>query len=1695
MCLLLTVRMKLCVLLVCQCVLWWRTEADSRSYLVAAPLSLHLDATETVLLQLFGFTDPVRVYVFLRTSLAPGHVVLDQADVTLDAQNNHQAVARLRLFPSKVDKTLTQVVLHVQSQEINHHVSVPISRDNGFLFIQTDKPLYTPHQGVNVRAFSLNQELRPAKRSVLLTFKDPDRTTVDVVKIVDVDNGIPTMRNPFRIPAKPKLGLWTIEASYADDFTTKAKTDFEVKEYVLPSFSIHVQPQTNYISSGQFERFLFKVSASYNNGAPVARATVILRYGYISGKNPPVIIPSSITWERLSNEGELDVVLNMQRVLSRHDGPQDLGGLVRKYLYIAVLVKEDTGGISQEAEFASVMFVNSPYTLRLVSTSPFIKPGLPYNIQVLVKDHLDKPVSQVPVVLAEQQSFKQGMDGEDFEGPNGATSDSNGIAVFICNTPAEVTKVVLKFVTADTNLLPASQAELTLTAVAYESPNQRYIYIDPPQPNSALQVGSYANIKVYSAMPSYVPISALSYMVLSKGKVVHFGTQKFLSGHDNLQTLNFRVTPAMAPSVRLLVYYITYSEATSELVADAVWLDVRAKCVNGLQTELSYRGRSHKPQDELQLDIQTNEDGLVALAAADSAVFTVRANYRNPLNMVLRRIEDSDLGCGGGGGRNNADVFRLAGLTFMTNANAQASSGTEPCTAVVRPKRALTEAQKQEKALTYGPLRGCCLTGMRYIPKSVTCQKFAEQTYRKHHRCRQVFRACCEYVLEHLSLDQNLILGRHELGADFNQIPILVRSAFPESWMWHVHSVRSGRTSITKALKDSLTTWQIQAVGMLQSGICVADPVEVSVSLPVSLDVPLPYQVVRGEQLQLRGSVYNRLENSIKYCVTLTVGPEICLLNSLPDASAEGLRSTECNMESLFAGGVSEVQFIVLALEPGEHTLTFKVQTRKGHGDIVVKKLRVVPEGARKEVFAGGRLDPHGIYGLEKLEVDLRNRLPPNIIPDTPVERELSISGEIIGNYIEAVLKPDGIRQLINLPLGSAGAEVGAILTQVQVYNYLETTSSWGILGHKVQENAANLRQRIQDGLISLSSFRNGDSSYSMWMKREPCTWLTALVVKALAVADPISKPVFVDHQALSDSVAWLMSRAQQADGSFVDPSSYRPNKLVAGDGVEYKVYLTSFVLIALRKASTIDDPILQLRSHDVSMNSAANYITEHADALKTVYVRAVANYALTLHNSHSMTASQQSLISSLEKTSREMGQPVVLRYWQEANVAGEWVKPDQSSGVTVETTAYVMLAALLKGRLYYTKPIMTWLTQDQHYGEGFYSVQDTVLTLEATTEYAKIIPRAVLDQWINLDYARKGPLGRFHLNKTLPVVSVKVTQSHPVTVSTGYGTGVSIVKLRTVYYETQSDSESCHFDVTVEVTRENSDPSMRSPHLTACAKYKPPPNEVMLESGLTVMKIELPTAVEPFLEDLLQFRDADEPTISHFELDGNTVVIQMDAVPSDIFLCVGFRIRTKFVVSGITEAQLSVYEPQDKGSMCTKRFSYQDQKLQRLCVGNECQCMAAACAAYRGNIDASLTIQRRTVETCQPQIKYAYKVNVVSSAAEGDFMTYVATIVEVLKNTDTGFAAVRAGTRVELLKKATCGTVSVQNNRQYLVMGASGTEVIVNRSFRYRLPLDSDALVELWPTECSTSECVNYLADLDEYALDMQLSGCRGSS
>uniref|UniRef100_A0A3B3X547 NTR domain-containing protein n=1 Tax=Poecilia mexicana TaxID=48701 RepID=A0A3B3X547_9TELE len=1411
----------------------------SDSFLITAPLSVCLDAVETVFVQLFGSSTEETVYVFLKTSMARDHRELSKDSLRLNSQNNYQETIATDNIQNK---NLNHVILHVQSNGINRHLSIPVSRSNGFLFIQTDKPLYTPHQKVKVRAFSMNQELRPANRSVFLTFKDPDHITVDVVEIVDVNNGIPSMQNPFRIPIKPKLGIWTIEASYTDDFTTKAKTDFEVKEYVLPSFSIQMNPQTNFISHSQFSQFHFKISARYLHGAPVAEGEVFLRYGYVREKNAPALTRSS----------ELDVTVNMQKVLHKHDGPRDLDSLVGSYLYVAVLLQEDTGGITQEAEFATVKFVRSPYRLSLISTPPFIKPGLPYKIQVcIMESHL--------------KSFE----------------------------------------TADPTLPAQSQASLALEAVAYHSPNQRYLYIDTPMFGHTLQVSHYANIQVYTAAPSYLNIRTLNYLVLSKGKVVFFKSQNFASSVDGKQNLNFLVTTSMVPSIRLLVYYILDGEGTTELVADSVWMDVKDKCVNGLQVLQLY-----KPKENIKLDIRTNQGSMVALSAVDSAVLSLRPNYRDPVSMVLRHFEHSDLGCGGGGGKDNADVFRLAGLTFMTNANAAPSSSSDPCTAAVRPKRELTDAQKEAKGTIH--------------------HHYVRLTFPfRNEPCKAAFSQCCKFYQQHL--DQ-------ELGADFDQAPSLVRSYFPESWLWEVSWSGSARCC-------DMSQINLTAESVWFSGMCVSDPVKVSVNQPLSVDVPLPYQVVRGEQLELQGSVYNQQDDIIT--VSSTTHP---IINT-----------------QIFTA----VTFTLLGLEPGEHTLTFTLTIQSGVKDVVKKTLRVVPEGVRQEVNSGGRLDPQGLYGSEKRTVVLKNILSENMVPNSAVERQLTINGELPGEVVSVILDPEGLKRLLSLPPGSAAAEVDRLLPLIQVYQYLETNSIWDVLGENVEKNS---------GQVGLTSFRNGDSSYSMWMNSEPTDDLscrvTAEVVRTLSLADPF---VSVDHQSLSDSVSWLIRKTQQPDGSFMERASSKNSRLMVS-GVVFQL-VESLICCRMKTAdvSVFVFPIL---------NFGREILPSHALNVKSMYVRAVATYALTLQDPSSAEATQ--LLTGLEQQARQKGNPVLQRYWQEPSVTADWLKPDKSSGQTVEITAYVLLTVLLKGRIHYANPVVSWLTQDQHYGEGFYSIKDMVLTLEALTEYSKVVPKAVLNQDIRIRNSRQEELSQVQLSRSHPVAPpLQITKNDDIIVSTGYGRGVSSMK--TVYYQTTASTQtSCNFDLTIELVGPGVSSSTSS-SWPSPPQYRPPPNEVYTESLLTVMKIQLPTGVEPYLEDLRQ-------------------------------------------VNGLQTA-LTSFSPVSMVTMET--------------------------AIIKLFIDIHINTNHGRSNRVLPDFTLT--------------LVLVLVLVPVLE-------AASPGSNLDLVKKVTCSSVELQNNQQYLVLGSGG---------RYRLPLDSEALVELWPAACSSSECQDYNSQLMSYAVDLQLFGC----
>ncbi|KAJ8379726.1 hypothetical protein SKAU_G00005040 [Synaphobranchus kaupii] len=1646
--------------------------AQSRTYLVTAPKILRLDAAETVVIQLFGYEQDSTVTVSLK-SYPDKKETFATESVKLTAEKGHQGVVTLRLLPTDFPKDATNVFLEAWSSEFTKEEKLPVSRDNGFLFIQTDKFLYTPGQSVKVRVFSLSAALKPALRPVTLTFLDSEAMVVDIVDLKDV-TGILSMQNPFKIPLSPKFGVWKIKATYTEEFVTTATTEFEVKEYVLPSISIIIQPEANYISAATFESFKVKVMARYIHGPPVVNAEVFLKFGYIDGSGTN-ILPGSLGIGVIRNS-EAEFVLNILKVFEGQDEePRTLQELDGKTFYVTVTVQELTGGISQDAELATVKFCLSPYSLALIATPPFIKPGLPYSVRVLVKDPLGQPVPQVPVkalvTIVDDEATSLDYNDKSMT----RTSQEDGTVLFIYNIPPHSSMATFSLQTADSTLPPTSQAKLRYTAEAYKSINQRYLYIDWASYYRELNVGDYASILVYFHHHHNIPLRTFSYQIISKGKIVNFKLVQHV-GSTNVQSINFQITADMVPSARFLVYYIMTGEQRAELVADSVWFSVKAKCVNGLKTELWAEQESYQPKDNLTLRVKAGQSSLVALSSIDMALYNLRAPSRDPMARTLRHIEQSDQGCGGGGGKDNADVFRLAGLTFITNANAKATSPEdETCSAVLRPKRSANIcAEMTKKAKTYrirGGDRKCCNQGVQNIPVLETCEARTSRLDKNPmipENCKRIFTECCNFYKEFCitTTASQRTMARMELEIQFGFNAPRVRSFFPESWLWEVRRVtdRSGVLSIQKNLPDSLTTWEMKAVEMSSEGICVAEPLRVQVTQKVSVDIPVPYSVVRGEQIELRGSVYNQLAETSSFCVTLTAPQGVCLFQARAWGGAS--QRTPCTQRTLEKESVSLVTFTLMALEVGEHKLSFTLRCPLG-SETIIKTLRVVPEGIKTEIHLQGTLDPQGVYGKTRRRLEFQNSVPPNLVPKSSVDRLLTINGEILGAVMAMLNDPTGLQRLTSLPRGSAEVELMGVFPVYYVYHHLETTGRWNLMGADAERSRLDLKNKLKEGITSLMSFKKKtEHSYSVWTGEEGSTWLTALVVKALGL---VAEYVPVDRVSLCNSIFWLKSR-RNPDGSFREESNYIPSKIMGAgaDVTEKTAFLTSFTIIGIKNGMKVDN--CQLLEFKEILEEAAQYLHGTFGKLKSTYVRAITAYALALVDQYSIPARQ--LYERLQNEANVKGNPAVVRFWEEINTIPGASKPNKVSAQSVETTAYVLLTTMLYGNMQYANPILSWLTQDQYYGGGFHSTQDTILTLEALTKYGDLVKHTELKMEIRASYRSKGDLQLISLSDKHPVATpIQVMNDDDVIVATGFSTGVSVANMKTVFYSTTQSNVNCYFDLKIDVHApvvDSIEPMFMSPRIVACAKFKPPENEVYLQSSHTVMEIHLPTGVKPIQEDLDLMQKSLESRISHYEIQGDQVILQLNSVPSEDFLCVGFRIQELFRTGMASSSLFRVYEFNNPASQCFKPYYTRgERRLLRLCEEDECQCMAAECSSFKSPMDLSVTADERLKAVCQAHMKYAFKVKIESFVEEGDFVSYAAEIEDVYKK-DT--EDVKRGTEVTFVKKATCTDVDLLPGSQYLIMGSDVMQIEILRSYKYKYPLDSQTWVEKWPQECKGS-------------------------
>ncbi|XP_078272136.1 complement C4-like [Rhinoraja longicauda] len=215
------------------------------SYLITCPSIIHVGVAESVGIQLHGATQPVIVNVYCYDIIRSKKCSND-ISFTLNAANEYREVKTITIT-QKVVKDLRlwrrrrmYVYLAAESRQLfprRRMVPLKMSTKRGYIFIQTDKPMYTPDQNVLYRVFTLDHYMRPVNDQLKLSLFNSRNT--ELMTFDQMSGNIKSHQT--NIPDNEQPGIWRIEAQFSEAPMSKTTAEFEVKEFVLPRFDVKVR--------------------------------------------------------------------------------------------------------------------------------------------------------------------------------------------------------------------------------------------------------------------------------------------------------------------------------------------------------------------------------------------------------------------------------------------------------------------------------------------------------------------------------------------------------------------------------------------------------------------------------------------------------------------------------------------------------------------------------------------------------------------------------------------------------------------------------------------------------------------------------------------------------------------------------------------------------------------------------------------------------------------------------------------------------------------------------------------------------------------------------------------------------------------------------------------------------------------------------------------------------------------------------------------------------------------------------------------------------------------------------------------------------------------------------------------------------------------------------------------------------------
>ncbi|XP_059813779.1 complement C3-like [Hypanus sabinus] len=1624
-------------------------------YILTAPNVFRIESEEAVIVEAHNVN--INIDVDIHLMIFPENILLCQTKIHLTSDNSYIASATVKIPAEKLPKESRgnqYVSLEATSNRFRLQRVILMTRQTGHIFIQTDKPIYTPSQTVLYRLLTVDSELKPSRAQTIVEFVNPQGIAVERREVIMKDStGI--TGSTYDIPEIVNIGIWKISASYEDAPDANFTTQFEVKDYVLPSFEVTLASQQPFFHVSD-KKLDVTVTARYPYGKDIEGRAFILFGVLKDGKRTS--IANSLQTVSITNGHGIAKLTTDQLTKSFND----INSLVGSSIYVTASVITHTGTDLVEAEKTGIKIVVSPYTISLTRTSKYYKPGMPFDMMVYVTNPDGSPANNVPVKV---------------DGYHGSSnSQADGIAKLTIDTEGKPVTLNKRVLTEVPHLPKDQQASAWITIKPYRTQNNSANYLHISIPTTDLSPGAELSVTLHPRtddLQVLEQIKYFTYLLINKGKIISFGRKDRLP-KQVMMTMKVPIKPNLIPSFRLVVYYYLVKGPAVEFVADSVWIDVRDTCMGTLEVSSGNPNddkRLYKPGDRFKLKITGDSGARVGLVAVDKAVFALSKKNKITQSKVWNVVEKNDIGCSPGSGSDFLGVFSDAGLTFVSSTNVKTETRTElkcqqPNT---RRRRSTTFAMvKSEKLKKFTDrlLIDCCNAGMKVNIMGFSCSR------RKRHitagkACADAFAECCEHIHQYRQqLDRSsMTLSRSaddEYYTPYEQITS--RSNFPESWLWKMISLKTkedglASSEISQYLKDSITTWEIQAVSVSPTkGVCIAQPYELTVMKDFFIDLRLPYSAVRNEQVEIRAVLYNYHTSEIQVRVEFPYNEKLC--SSATPSKRYSVKLTVPEQSS------TVVPYVIVPLTVGEIVIEAKASVMDVFvTDGVKKPLQVMPEGVKIELPAYNQfLEPKG----KTQTFDVAINKPNDMVPKTEPLTLISVQGDLLAETIENTIDAKKLNHLIRVPTGCGEQNMASMTPVLIVTVYLDKTNQWMKLGVDLRETAV---KNIQQGYTQELAYRKEDGSYAAFIERPSSTWLTAYVVKVFAMAHNL---ITVDPQVLCGAVKWLILNKQKPDGHFQEDAKVIHGEMIGGiHELQDFSPLTAFVLIAIIEAKTAC--MHYVVSYENSIRKAVNYLEQHIDGLDGTYGAVLSAYALSL-----LGINREDIVMKFASQDKS--------YWP--------VSGNEDSLYTIEATGYAFLFFLQQKQYDYAGKLVRWLSSKSKYGGGFDSTQATIVALQALAKYMTDVPQfkeANLDVQVFIPSRSRSVSWIFDTRNAYVARSLKLNSFERFSVNAS-GEGQGTLKVLTTYYAMlPKDRQECkNFNLSIVV--ENIQPAKRPEGaqntllIKICARYND--NK---ESSMVILDISMLTGFSPDTNDLGQLKNGIENYISRYEMDKTlstrgSLIIYLDSVSNFEDTCVAFKVHQFYKVGLIQPASVKIYEYYDTTKSCTRFYNVpgNSSMLSKICQGDVCKCAEGSCISIKTEKEDP---DKRDDMSCAPETDYIYKVKFLGKEQRDNYIFYKMQIQKMIKE---GSDSVGEDKLRKLITHVNCdGKFHVELNKDYLIMGQSSDQWKVENRTNYLF--SESTWMEKWPNdaECQERKYRQLCQDLELFSENLRFHGC----